>query len=396
MVSAGDDGTPGFASNCPLNPNAPNFFGFFGSEQNCSEFVSGGCECAAIMITFTSANGSTNCPYPVGLSYLLDQSSPCFFLTDEFTANLCTTALEQFVGQHLTVNGQLCNTSQDPFYSNCACDAFKPFTAKASNGSCTASGYTFDISNGPAFFPDFPTSSPYVTSVGATALQYTSLSCQPSLNEPEIYCSTLDAAGYSGGGGFSSFQPSFAQQANAISNYIANANNLPPSTTFNPSMRGYPDVSFNGHNFMVAIGYTSYLEGESPEGLSGLVAPVGGTSASSPSFAGLITRLNDYLLSNGKPTLGYLNTLLYKMAVADPSTFNDIVPQTNSIFNQTVTEGMMSNCTQEYCCDFGFEVTTGWDPATGLGTPNFNNMLSYISAMWNEKDIKSKPKVSIN
>jgi len=38
---------------------------------------------------------------------------------------------------------------------------------------------------------------------------------------------------------------------------------------------------------------------------------VDGTSCSSPTFAAMISLLNDIRLKNGKPTLGYLNPLIY-------------------------------------------------------------------------------------
>lgn len=48
----------------------------------------------------------------------------------------------------------------------------------------------------------------------------------------------------------------------------------------------------------------------------------GGTSASGPIWNGIITLLNDYLLTNGKPTLGFVNPLLYKIAASTPNAFN--------------------------------------------------------------------------
>lgn len=62
----------------------------------------------------------------------------------------------------------------------------------------------------------------------------------------------------------------------------------------------------------------------------------------------------------------------------------------NKIFHD-ITEGN-NNCNRAYCCQYGFRffiwgnyniytkffsAVSGWDPVTGLGTPNFNNMLEY-------------------
>lgn len=40
----------------------------------------------------------------------------------------------------------------------------------------------------------------------------------------------------------------------------------------------------------------------------------GGTSASAPLFAGLLSLFNDFLLQNNKPPLGFVNPLLYTMS----------------------------------------------------------------------------------
>jgi len=270
------------------------------------------------------------------------------------------------------------------FISTCNCSEVTPKVMKKTNvGTCTASGYDYNPALGPAFLPDFPTTSRYVTSVGATAMQYTSAECSPSVYTPQIYAYTLDPAGFSGGGGFSSFQESFSAQQNAVQSYLRlAAGTLPPATTFNSNNRAYPDVSFLGHNFIITLGLSAAAsEGAPADGYGGTIYPVGGTSASSPSFAGMVARLNDYMLNNNLPTLGPLNQLLYTMAAEAPGTFSDIVPHYVDFLNITFKAGPNSNCNEAFCCDYGFLVTPGWDPATGLGTPNYNAILQYIISM---------------
>ena len=60
--------------------------------------------------------------------------------------------------------------------------------------------------------------------------------------------------------------------------------------------------------------------------LSGSTTSVAGTSASSPAFAGVISLLNDYRISQGKPALGFLNPWLYSNAA---SALNDITSGSN-------------------------------------------------------------------
>lgn len=55
---------------------------------------------------------------------------------------------------------------------------------------------------------------------------------------------------------------------------------------------------------------------------------IGGTSASSPAFAGIVALLNDARLAKKLPPLGFLNPLLYSKDVAQ--TFNDITSGHNS------------------------------------------------------------------
>ena len=96
---------------------------------------------------------------------------------------------------------------------------------------------------------------------------------------------------------------------------------------------------------------------------------VDGTSCSTPVFAGVISNLNGYQKSRGKPVLGFVNPLLYKMYGENSNTFNDVLVGNSS-------------CTEAMCCgqDFGFLATNGWDLVSGLGTPNVEEMKKYLSS----------------
>lgn len=94
--------------------------------------------------------------------------------------------------------------------------------------------------------------------------------------------------------------------------------------------------------------------------------PVSGTSCATPCFSGVVALLNDARLAAGKSTLGFLNPMLYHAASVAPRSFND------------VTEGANMGCGESL---FGFEANTGWDPATGLGTPNFQALRDYVLSL---------------
>ncbi|KAJ7861561.1 hypothetical protein B0H14DRAFT_3134523 [Mycena olivaceomarginata] len=78
-------------------------------------------------------------------------------------------------------------------------------------------------------------------------------------------------------------------------------------------------------------------------------------SAATPTFEGLVALLNDARLAVGRPTLGFLNPLLYKRG---ENAFNEVVDGANP-----------------GCGTPGFNATKGWDPVTGLGTPNFKKLM---------------------
>lgn len=184
-------------------------------------------------------------------------------------------------------------------------------------GLCGANG---------AFVPTFPAGSPYVTSVGATS-------------------DTTTAAAFSSGG-FSNYWPASKLGAPFFAKYLTTANHLPSAALYNATGNGFPVVSAFGTGFSIVCGGSS--------------TSVDGTSCSAPTFAGVISLLNDARLAAGKSTLGFLNPLFF----ANPQMFTDI------------TSGNNPGCGTN-----GFFAAPGWDPITGLGTPNFKAMLQVVMAL---------------
>jgi tripeptidyl-peptidase-1 len=120
------------------------------------------------------------------------------------------------------------------------------------------------------------------------------------------------------------------------------------STQYNNSgnVRGYPDISANGANYVVIVGNET--------------VSLFGTSASSPVVGSIITLINDARFAVGKGPVGFLNTVLY----ANSSALNDI------------TSGNNPGCGTQ-----GFSVVNGWDPVTGLGTPNFQKLIEVFLSL---------------
>jgi tripeptidyl-peptidase-1 len=236
----------------------------------------------------------------------------------------------------------------------------------SASGDSGANGRTDPDCTDKILHPDYPGCSPFVTAVGAT--QITSSSGVSKLPNPPPGCKgnacasagtevavSFDQANFASGGGFSWDAPQPSYQAKAVAAYLANGVKLPPADMYNAKGRGYPDVAAFGSNVLIE---------------SGGVQPVGGTSCSSPIVAGLFGLLNgEVIAKTGKP-LGFLNPLLYQMAAAAPSAFTDI-----TVGNNKCTEnGCASSCR-------GFIATKGWDPVTGLGTPVFSAIQTYIQSL---------------
>ncbi|KAE9580107.1 hypothetical protein CGMCC3_g3869 [Colletotrichum fructicola] len=118
--------------------------------------------------------------------------------------------------------------------------------------------------------------------------------------------------------------------------------NLSTAGYFNPRGRGFPDVS------AVANDVVAYSNGK--------LWRVAGTSASAPVFASMVALINNARQAVGTSPVGFINPFLYgvgKKALRDVKT------------------GWNSGCgvTQ------AFAASDGWDPVTGLGTPDFSRLL---------------------
>ncbi|KAH7098459.1 family S53 protease [Auriculariales sp. MPI-PUGE-AT-0066] len=159
------------------------------------------------------------------------------------------------------------------------------------------------------FSPTFPSTCPYVTSVGGTR-----------------YWTQQEAGSVFSSGGFSNMFSRPAWQDAAVNSYLAA---LPLNHTsrgrFNESGRAFPDVS--AQSLWLALIVNGQL--------------------STPIFAAAVALLNDRLIAAGRSPLGWLNPWLYSDAVG---AWNDVRA----------------------------EIGSGWDPVTGLGTPNFPALLQVL------------------
>jgi kumamolisin len=167
-----------------------------------------------------------------------------------------------------------------------------------------------------------PSDSPYVISVGATFLERKP---DGTYVDEAAWVEPLDNWGTGGALNPSNRRPTW-QIGPGVDNSSSNGK------------RQEPDVSAPGDP---ESGWFIVVDGEESR--------AGGTSASSPFWAGVTSLFEQMVEQTGLPGLGYLNPTLYALAAENPpnTLFHDVVRGDNLLY----------------------PATPGWDFATGLGSP---------------------------
>jgi subtilase family serine protease len=131
----------------------------------------------------------------------------------------------------------------------------------------------------------------------------------------------------------------------------------------NDGARDVPDVSLTAsadHD-----GYLIY------DATYGGWLPIGGTSASSPSFAGIVALINQYVAimsPQSKTGQGNINPSLYSLAQNSSGVFHDVTGGSNVVPCKSGTTG----CTTG---SYGYKAGPGFDLATGLGSVDAYNLV---------------------
>ena len=223
-----------------------------------------------------------------------------------------------------------------------------------------ALGITLVAASGDRAKPDTPSSSPYVTGVGGTLLQ-----------RDDEGNRTVAQEAYSGSG--SGLTRTFAlpywqvgideienDPLQPINDPGTAGNSLRPELVravvdVATSATGYPVVStlkFEGG------GWKDCTDNNPVNWCSW-----GGTSFSSPLFAGLVALINSQRVAEGLPVVGFLNPLLY------------LEPSVQAAF-WDVTEGTTSHAGVEH-----YTANEGWDYPTGWGVPNVTELAAALKAI---------------
>jgi kumamolisin len=206
--------------------------------------------------------------------------------------------------------------------------AFQEAAALGITICCAAGddGSSDGISDGYAHV-DFPASSPYILGCGGTHLEASNAAISQ-----EVVWNEGTMAGATGGGISEFFTlPGFQKLVS-----------VPPSV--NPGGkqgRGVPDVAGDADpttGYLIRVDHREVV--------------FGGTSAVASLWTALIALLNQQL---GHP-VGYLNPLLYSGQIANSGVFHNITSGNNG----------------------AYQARQGWDPCTGLGTPNGAKLLQVL------------------
>ncbi len=232
----------------------------------------------------------------------------------------------------------------------------------ASSGDSGAAGCDYDApiaTQGLAV--GMPASVPEVTAVGGTEFNEGSLTYWSTTNGPY-------------GGSALSYIPEMAWNDTAANGSLAASGGGVSAVYTKPAWqtgtgvpsdgaRDVPDIALNASD--AHDPYIVVSEGEA--------IGVGGTSASSPSFAGILALLNQYLVQNNvqsKPGLGNINPKLYSLASSGKgAAFHDITVGNNIVPCQVGT----ANCTTG---SFGYSAGPGYDLVTGLGSVDAYNLIT--------------------
>lgn len=218
-------------------------------------------------------------------------------------------------------------------------------------GTCDLSAPTPQVSKGPS--ASFPAAIPEITGVGGTEFNDgTGESFWASINSPT-------------GSSALAYVPEAVWNTSAIRNDLS-ASGGGPSILFtkppwqsgpgvpNDNARDTPDVALASSPQHYA--YIVYV--------GGVPIHVGGTSAGSPAFAGILALLSQYLTTHGsqsQPGLGNVNPTLYRLARSTPDAFHDITAGDNRLPCEQGSPG----CTE---AGMGYAAGPGYDLATGLGS----------------------------
>jgi len=232
---------------------------------------------------------------------------------------------------------------------------------------------------------NFICSSSYVTCVGGTEFNDTT--------NPTAYWSATNstpgyesALGYIPEGGWN--EPSSVNASNVttyapaasgggVSTFIAKPTWQTGTGVPSGSFRFVPDVAFSASAHDGYFACLAYAGGDCEKNY---FEDFSGTSAAAPGMAGIVALINT---ATGAAS-GNINPTLYAQATSTPTAFHDATIASSGVTNcTTATPSMCNNSTPGPTGLTGglagFELTTGYDEVTGLGSIDVAKLISSVS-----------------
>ncbi|MDB5296670.1 MAG: Peptidase and in kexin sedolisin [Phycisphaerales bacterium] len=208
----------------------------------------------------------------------------------------------------------------------------------------------------------YPSTSPYVVSVGGTSL----------VRDTAGNLTGQETAWSLGGGGYSTIYPAPAYQEDVTVNgvvirdvnYNFGESNTVVKTPIVNNNRGTPDIAFNadpnsGIALYVAAGFGD-VDGDGTLDSGWLPGGAGGTSAGSPEIAGLIALANQQRRAAGRSFIGInFNDAFYDIekAAIDP---NVVVNPAGGNQPQSYTRDIVTGASGTNQAFVGYDLVTGW------------------------------------
>jgi len=205
----------------------------------------------------------------------------------------------------------------DPYFQEFAAQGQSFFTAAGDSGTWIPYSYVY------------PADDAYVTSVGGTSLETVSAGGAWSSETTWVW----------GGGGIS---------PDNILIPFWQATTASGCSSCSPTYRNGPDVSANAD-------FTFYVCANQEACTTNVW---GGTSFATPMWAGYMALANQLAIGNGNPPLGFINPALYGFGLG--SSYNNLFHDISSGNN-------------------GYAATTGYDLATGWGSPNRAGLINALA-----------------
>ena len=324
------------------------------------------------------------------LLYVYAGSDPHFSVFDALTFTI-----DQDLAPVISVSYGACETflstsdaaQADALFQQANAQGQTILASSGDTGSTACSPYptssSLSLAQQQALSVQFPASSPYVTAVGGTQMSPATFaagspawSATPSTDGspaatllnyvPELAWNEGSATAgiLAGGGGASALYPRPSWQS-TFAGIPIGATRLVPDLALQASIAS-PGFLFCTDDAS-AVGSAEISAGRTNSCIStaGNLLVAGGTSFAAPTFAGIVTLLNQTLQQNG---VGNINPVLYSLAASATPAFHDIT--TGSIACVAGSAGCSA------AGESGFAAGAGYDEATGLGSLDVEQLFS--------------------